>query len=86
MLRPLAEPEAGRRGALIYMRLDEIADAPPDDPRVAALAEELADYLPAELAALMIEQNADVGWLDELSSGQREVFRLLMAILREQAC
>jgi DNA-binding transcriptional MerR regulator len=86
MLRPLAEPEAGRRGAEIYMRLDEVADAPPDDPRVAALAEELADYLPAELAALMIEQNADVGWLDELSSGQREVFRLLMAILRERAC
>jgi hypothetical protein len=51
MLRPLAEPETRRRGAEIYARLDEIADAPPDDPRVAALAADLADHLPERLAA-----------------------------------
>lgn len=86
MLRPLAEPEARRRGAEIYARLDEIADAPPDDPRVAVLAADLADHLPERLAVLMVEQEADVGWMEELSAAQREVFRQLSRILRERAC
>lgn len=86
MLRPLAEPEASRRGAEIYARLDEIADAPPDDPRVAALAADLADHLPERLAALMVEQEADVGWMEELPAAQREVFRQLSRILRERTC
>ncbi|CNE65630.1 Transcriptional regulator%2C MerR family [Mycobacterium tuberculosis] len=86
MLRPLAEPEATRRGAELYARLDEIADAPPDDPRVAALAGDLADYLPKDLAALMVEREADAGWMEELSAAQREVFGVLSGILRERTC
>ncbi|WP_433227812.1 MerR family transcriptional regulator [Actinomadura formosensis] len=86
MLRPLAEPEASARAAELYARMDEIADAPRDDPRVAALAEDLAAYLPPELAALLVEHGADTGWLDELSAAQREVFRSLVAILKDRSC
>ncbi len=61
MLRPLAEPEARRRGAEIYARMDEIADASPDDARVAALAEELAAYLPGSWRVSWLSRARMVG-------------------------
>ena len=82
MMRPLMEKARERA---IYARLDEIAEAPVDDPRVAEIAEELAERLPAELAAAMVAQDVSGGWLDVMSGAQREVFRLLVTILRERA-
>ncbi|WP_067794862.1 MerR family transcriptional regulator [Actinomadura formosensis] len=52
----------------------------------ARAAEDLAAYLPPELAALLVEHGADTGWLDELSAAQREVFRSLVAILKDRSC
>ncbi|QKW37815.1 MerR family transcriptional regulator [Actinomadura sp. NAK00032] len=86
MMRSFTGPEARERIAETYARLDEIADAPPDDPRVAEIAEDLADQIPAEMAALMARQRLDAAWLEEMSPAQREVFRLLVAILKERAC
>jgi len=91
LLRPLTEPGALERGHALYARLDGIARADPGDPRVAALAADLAAHLPAELAALMVAHAAEVGegegWLDlmrgELTPAQAEVFRLLVIELKE---
>ncbi|MEU5884932.1 MerR family transcriptional regulator [Spirillospora sp. NPDC047279] len=90
MLRPLTEPEAVARGHAIYARMDDLADAAPDDPRVAALAREVAGHLPAEMKAMMLAATANGHdqWLDEmplhLSPAQAKVFDLLMDILQEE--
>ncbi|GAA3447876.1 MerR family transcriptional regulator [Planomonospora venezuelensis] len=55
MMRPLTEPGALARSHALYARLDELAGADPGDPRVPALAADLAAHIPAELAAVMIE-------------------------------
>ncbi|GAA2253002.1 MerR family transcriptional regulator [Streptomyces amakusaensis] len=55
-LRPFADDEAltGRvRG--LYERLDALADAEPDDPRVGPLGDELAAVVPEELVRMMGE-------------------------------
>ncbi|MFC4014970.1 MerR family transcriptional regulator [Nonomuraea purpurea] len=39
-----ADPETRARGQEFYRRLDELAEAAPDDPRIAPLAEMLAEY------------------------------------------
>lgn len=39
-----ADPELTARGHEFYRRLDELAGAEPDDPRIAPLAAELAEY------------------------------------------
>ncbi|MGP4024594.1 MerR family transcriptional regulator [Actinomadura sp. 3N407] len=83
MLRPLME---AARDSGIYVRLDELAGAPPDDPRVAGLAADLAGQLPEELAELMVAHGSEGGWLDEMSAAQREVFRVLVRMLRDRAC
>lgn len=92
LLRPLTEPEALARGRALYARLDDIAGADPGDPRVAALAGDLAAHLPAELAALMAgpPDPADgERWLDvlreEATPAQAEVFRLLVVRLRARS-
>lgn len=91
LLRPLTEPEAYERGQALVARLDELADADPDDPRVAVAARDLADHLPEEMVALMIASLDDAGngqWLaellKELPAAQAEVFRLLVAQLKER--
>ncbi|TYK47197.1 MerR family transcriptional regulator [Actinomadura decatromicini] len=81
MLRPLVA-----HGAEMYARLDEIADAAPDDPRVAEIAETFAALLPEELAAVMSAQGPDAAWLEEMSAAQAEVFRLTIAMLKERKC
>ncbi|GAA2727677.1 MerR family transcriptional regulator [Actinocorallia aurantiaca] len=93
MLKPLTTPEALARGHELYRRLDELGEAGPDDPRVAALAADLAGHLPEEMAAAMTA-NADPSeerswqWLEELSvevtPAQAEVFRLLVAALLKE--
>lgn len=53
-LRPLAEdPELASRSKELYARLDELAEAGVDDPRIAPLAAEFAAYMPDELVKLM---------------------------------
>ncbi|MBG0831033.1 MerR family transcriptional regulator [Planomonospora sp. ID67723] len=54
MMRPLTEPAALARSHALYARLDELADADPGDPRIPALAADLAAHIPRELAAEMI--------------------------------
>jgi hypothetical protein len=39
----------------LYERLDELADASPGDPRIAALATDLAAHIPDAMADAMIE-------------------------------
>lgn len=91
LLRPLTEPEAVARGQAVYDRLDELADADPADPRVAAVAAELAAYLPDEMASVMVTSlgHSETGrWLEELShemsAAQTEAFRLLVIKLKER--
>jgi DNA-binding transcriptional MerR regulator len=91
LFRPLTEPDAIARGRALYARLDELADADPGDPRVAAVAADLAAYLPGEMAAAMIASVDDVEtgrWLEavgaELSAAQAEAFRLLVTTLKGQ--
>ncbi|MEU8347819.1 DNA-binding transcriptional regulator, MerR family [Actinomadura meyerae] len=86
MLSSLTGPEERERVARVYARLDEIADAPPDDPRVTEIADDLADLIPAEMAALMVGQPPDGAWLEEMSPAQREVFRVLVTIFKERSC
>ncbi|WP_106402158.1 MerR family transcriptional regulator [Actinocorallia populi] len=93
MLEPLTAPEAVARGHELYRRLDELADAAPDDPRVTALASDLVAHLPPELASGMAA-NTDVDgqrvpqWLADLSvevtPAQTEVFRLVVTMLKER--
>jgi hypothetical protein len=90
LLCPLTGPEAFARGQLLA-RLDELADADPDDPRVAALAGDLAAHLPEEMASAMVTSLDDTGtshWLEamsqELSVPQAETFRLLVIMLKER--
>ncbi|MBE3013696.1 MerR family transcriptional regulator [Microbispora sp. NEAU-D428] len=60
LMRPLTEPGALARGHALYERLDGLADADPDDPRVAALAADLAAHIPDEMARLMVDSFASV--------------------------
>lgn len=84
LLRPLAHPDMIARGHVLYERLDELAEADPADPRVAALAADLAGYLPAGMAEAMTAQEGP--WTEamfgEMSAAQAEVFRQLIRRLR----
>ncbi|MFI7451923.1 MerR family transcriptional regulator [Nonomuraea sp. NPDC049714] len=90
LLRPLAEPEAAARGHELYERLDELTDADPADPRVAEVAADLAAHLPEELVKGVLGNLPEDGapWLaamtEELSPAQAEVFRLMVAVLKEK--
>ncbi|NBE52356.1 MerR family transcriptional regulator [Streptomyces boluensis] len=93
-LRPLADdPEFVRRVEGMYRRLDELADAPADDPRIAPLGAELAAAMPAELLRLMSEGDAeqavrgDFGeaFLGDFAPAQAEVVRRMIAALTERA-
>ncbi|SDI43951.1 DNA-binding transcriptional regulator, MerR family [Sinosporangium album] len=50
MMSPLREPEAMARGIDLYRRIDELADADVDDPRIEELAVELIGHIPQEMA------------------------------------
>jgi DNA-binding transcriptional MerR regulator len=92
LFQPLTEPDAVERGARLNARLDELADAAPDDPRVEPLARDLADHLPGEMASALVASRTDADsarWLDvvsgELPAAQARVLRLLTTILQERA-
>ncbi|MEV4360280.1 MerR family transcriptional regulator [Nonomuraea sp. NPDC049625] len=80
-----ADPEMTARGHDFYRRLDALADASPDDPRVGPLAESLADYSMVHLLA----GSGPPGWdpaavepfLDGLAPAQAEVVRQAMRIM-----
>lgn len=74
-LRPLAEPEAAARVQDLYARMDELADADVDDPRIAEVAADFAALLPEELLQAFVEQGDDGPYLDGMTPAQAEVFR-----------
>jgi DNA-binding transcriptional MerR regulator len=86
-VRPLlADPGFARRAAAVYRRLDELADADADDPRIAPLAEAIAAGIPEPLTALLGERlpaDEAVGqaFLEDFSPAQAEVVRRLLAAL-----
>lgn len=92
LFRPLVDdPAAVARLRRLYARLDELAGAATTDPRVPALAADLAAAMPDELAAAMaasLDQAETGQWLamlsDELSPAQGEVFRRLVMIVKER--
>ncbi|TDD90744.1 MerR family transcriptional regulator [Actinomadura rubrisoli] len=91
LLRPLTEPAALVRGQALYARLDELTDADPGDPRVAALADDLAAYIPDKMASAMVTslEDTEAGhWLEELSreisAAQAEAFHLMVTVLKER--
>ncbi|MFB6902686.1 MerR family transcriptional regulator [Streptomyces bacillaris] len=82
-LRPLADDPGV---AVLYERLDELAGAPADDPRVPALAADLAAAVPDEVLAVIPEgEPSAAGWgralLDDYPPAQREVVRRVMEAL-----
>ncbi|MFJ5720361.1 MerR family transcriptional regulator [Streptomyces sp. NPDC093149] len=82
-MRPLAEDPAANA---LYERLDALAGAPVDDPRVALLAADLAAAVPDEvLAAIPSDGPVTAGFgealLDEYAPAQAEVVRRVMAAL-----
>ncbi|MEV7880090.1 MerR family transcriptional regulator [Streptomyces microflavus] len=85
-LRPLAEDP----GVLeLYGRLDELAGAGADDPRIAPLAADLADAVPDDVLAVIPQgEPAATGvgraLLDDYSPAQREVVRRVMETLAER--
>ncbi|TMR05385.1 MerR family transcriptional regulator [Actinomadura soli] len=86
MLRPLTEPGAAARVERICSRLDEIAGATTDDPRIPGIADEIVALLPDALAALMVAEGMGGEWLDEMPAAQGEVFRLVLKTLRDRTC
>jgi DNA-binding transcriptional MerR regulator len=91
LFRPLTDPAARAQAQALYARLDALADADPGDPRVGALAGDLAAYLPDEMTSAMVRSldDAETGqWLaamsPELSAAQAEVFRLLVILVKER--
>ncbi|MFD5903900.1 MerR family transcriptional regulator [Streptomyces microflavus] len=85
-LRPLAEDP----GVLeLYGRLDELAGAGADDPRIAPLAADLADAVPDDVLAVIPQgEPAATGvgraLLDDYPPAQREVVRQVMETLAER--
>ncbi|MEQ4723003.1 MerR family transcriptional regulator [Nonomuraea sp. B19D2] len=80
-----ADPEVTARGHEFYRRLDALADASPDDPRVAPLAAMLADYSrehllvhagPPDWEPAVMEP-----FLDGLAPAQAEVVRQAMRLI-----
>ncbi len=93
--RPLAAmlpvtPEDAVRGHELHLRLDELADAAVDDPRVEALAAAIVEGVPAEVvAALEAEGLRDLDMGDSFSAAlpgsvgpaQAEVLRQVIRML-----
>jgi DNA-binding transcriptional MerR regulator len=85
----LDDPEQVARAAAFYRRFDELVDAAADDPRVAALARELAAALPPALAAEAVgapavdEHPVGAAILRELAPAQAEVVRTAHRLLAD---
>jgi hypothetical protein len=76
MLRSLSsDPGAMQRAYDLYVRMDELAYAAVDDPRVAAVAQAMADAVPDGVRQAMTRAAADEALAaDEYGSGFTEVF------------
>lgn len=73
----------------LYVRLDELADAPVDDPRIPPLAAELVAAVPDEVfAAIPTDGVVVTGFkealLAEYAPAQAEVVRLVMEAFMER--
>ncbi|MFE4798854.1 MerR family transcriptional regulator [Streptomyces sp. NPDC056708] len=81
-LRPLAEDPSVHA---LYVRLDALAAAPVDDPRIAPLAADLAAAVPDEVLAAIPGGPVLTGFgqalLDDYAPAQAEVVRRVMAAL-----
>ncbi|MEV5442169.1 MerR family transcriptional regulator [Streptomyces sp. NPDC052644] len=85
----IATPEAMARAYDLYARLDELADAPADDPRVAPAVSLLLELLPDEVVRQIRRADPDA-WADgrgfesaflaEFSPAQAEVVRRAMRL------
>jgi DNA-binding transcriptional MerR regulator len=89
--QPFTTPEAAAQVRDFYTRLDALADADPDDPRVPVLADDMVAMLPddmADVAARSLDDPHATHWLDtladEFSPAQTEAIRLMMARLLER--
>ncbi|MGN9844980.1 MerR family transcriptional regulator [Nonomuraea sp. H19] len=85
-----ADPEVAARGHEFYRRLDELAAAEPDDPRIAPLAARLADYSVRHMLAKphpgWPEWDAGViePFLDGLAPAQAEVIRQAVRLIADR--
>ncbi len=91
-LRPLAEDgELAARIHELYVRLDELVDAEPDDPRVGPLAEQFAAVVPDAVLDLFgaadeasREHPFGQAMLDDFAPAQAAVVRQLMTALAQR--
>ncbi|GAA2312333.1 MerR family transcriptional regulator [Streptomyces kunmingensis] len=69
----------------VYARLDALADAAPDDPRVAEAAQAVMAWLPPELPTAEVEENNALldAILGDFSPAQAEVVRLALRMASE---
>ncbi|MGW1678946.1 MerR family transcriptional regulator [Saccharopolyspora sp. NPDC002376] len=80
---PATAPDALARGRELQHRLDELAEAAPDDARVVPLAQAMADSMPAEALALVRDSGAELALehafskalFDSIGPAQAEVLR-----------
>ncbi|MFD6150811.1 MULTISPECIES: MerR family transcriptional regulator [unclassified Streptomyces] len=84
-----ADPGTTRRAYALYRRLDDLADAAPDDPRVEGTARELLALLPTDLAVGDGPGDGpDNGFLDavyaDFSPAQAAVLRRVISLLKER--
>lgn len=82
------DPEAVAKALALHRRLDELSEAPVDDPRVAVLATELAASMPPEIVALIagdlpdsIETPFAAAMLESVSPAQAEVLRQAIRLM-----
>ena len=86
-----SDPEAMARAYEIYARLDELADADPNDPRIEDVARAVADSMPddvADAAAGSSEIEDGGGFAEaffaDFPPAQGEVLRRAVVLLRER--
>ncbi|MEU1278937.1 MerR family transcriptional regulator [Streptomyces sp. NPDC005805] len=94
VLGPLAGDEGyAARAQALYERLDELADAAADDPRVEPLAVALADAVPDALLAFMDEGEQGDGafegafgeaFLADFAPAQAAVVRRMLVLVKER--
>ncbi|WP_113704868.1 MerR family transcriptional regulator [Nonomuraea lactucae] len=84
-----ADPELTARGLDFYRRMDELAEAGPDDPRITLLATAMAGYTAEHILAGAVHESG--GWsaeevepfLDGLAPAQAEVVRQVVRLIRD---
>jgi DNA-binding transcriptional MerR regulator len=74
-MRAAATPEALAANEELHRRLDELADADPGDPRVSALAADIAAAVPPELRTTATPGEFGEAILDSLTPAQAAVIR-----------